>query len=551
MNRRIFALAVSIIAGLMSCKQSSHFDPEDGLNSISGASISQCIKTFSSDEFEGRRPFTQGEKKSLAFLEEQFNVLTLEPGNGDSYLQEVPMVEITPTADTIMNITGIKNSVELTGFEDYVLWTERPDSLVSWKDEELVFAGFGIVAPEYNWDDYKDLDVKGKVVMVLVNDPGFGGGDAKFFKGDTMTYYGRWTYKFEEAARQGAKGCLVIHNTVSAGYGFWVVQNNWNAPHLYLNSRSNPVTVCEAIGWTSMPAAEKLFNAAGLDFNTLQLQARTPGFKGLALDLTLTTNLHVKSVYNTTYNAVAKITGAEKPEEYIIYSAHWDHLGIGTSDDAGDSIYNGAIDNAGGVATVLEIAKAFKSMKNKTRRTIVFLFVTAEEQGLWGSAFYAQNPIYPISKTLANINVDFANVAGKMKDITVIGIGQSTLEDDLKEAAARQGRYLAPDPTPEAGLYFRSDHFNFAKVGIPALFVEGGIDHAEQGKEYGLQQNEDYNNNRYHQPDDEFDADHWDLYGVVEDASLLFQLGKQLSFAVNWPEWKTGSEFKSIRERGE
>ncbi len=551
MNRRIYVVAVSVIAGVMSCKQSGHFDTEDGLNAISGASISQCIETISSDEFEGRRPFTNGEKKSLAFLEEQFKVLALEPGNGESYLQEVPMVEITPTGDSIMTIAGVGNSVQLTGFEDYVLWTERPDSLVSWKDEELVFAGFGIVAPEYNWNDYEDLDVKGKVVLVLVNDPGFGGGDGSFFKGDTMTYYGRWTYKFEEAARQGAKGCLVIHNTVPAGYGFWVVQNNWNAPHLYLDSRGKNKLYCEGIGWTSMPAAERIFEAAGLDINTLQAQARVPGFKGVALELKLTTNLHVKSVYDKTYNAVAKITGAVKPDEYIIYSAHWDHLGIGTPDAAGDSIYNGAIDNAAGVATVLEIAKAFKNMKNRTNRTIVFLFVTAEEQGLWGSAFYAQNPIYPISKTLANINVDFANVAGKMKDITVIGIGQSTLEDDLKEAAARQGRYLAPDPTPVAGLYFRSDHFNFAKVGIPALFVEGGIDHAEKGKEYGLQQSEDYTTNRYHQPGDEFDAENWDFDGVVDDASLLFQLGKRLSFADSWPQWKTGSEFKSIRDKSE
>lgn len=549
MNKGTLTAALMIFASMISCKRSNQFVAEDGLDSISGEDIAQNIQHLSSDEFEGRLPFTEGEKKTLEYLKDQFKKLGLEPGNGDSYLQEVPMVEITAKGDSTMEVSGHGKNLKLSGFEDYVLWTERTDPLLDWKNEDLVYAGFGIVAPEYGWDDYKDLDVKGKIVMVLVNDPGFGGEDAGFFKGDTMTYYGRWTYKYEEAARQGAKGCLVIHSTIPAGYGFQVVQNHWNSPHLYLDTRGKDIPFCEGIGWTSMAATEKIFQAAGLNFEDLKEQSRKPGFKGLPLGLKVSTSLRVKAIYNKTYNALAKITGVEKPDEYIIYSAHWDHLGIGTPNAAGDSIYNGAVDNAGGVSTVLEIAKAFNSMKNKSPRSILFLFVTAEEQGLWGSAYYAQNPVYPVSKTLADINVDFTNVGGKMKDITVIGMGQSSLEDDLKEEAARQGRYLAPEPNPVAGLYFRSDHFNFAKVGIPALIVESGIDHAEKGKEYGLQLSEDYTANRYHQPGDEFDPDHWDMSGVVEDASLLFQLGKHLSFSEQWPQWKPGSEFRSIREK--
>lgn len=548
MKKVYYASVILLAICLLSCEQHAQYEIEDGLNAITGEGIAQHIKVLASDDFQGRRPFTPGEAKTLSYLEDQVKSLGLEPGNGDSYFQEVPMVEINAIANNMMTVTGSNNKLTLTGFDDYVLWTERTDSVINWTDEAVIFAGFGIVAPEYNWNDYEGLDVKGKIVLVLVNDPGFGGMDANFFKGDTMTYYGRWTYKFEEAARQGAKGCLVIHNDVSAGYGFGVVQNNWNSPHLYLDSKGKDKYFCQGVGWTSMPTTEKLFAAAGLDFAAIQLNARKPGFKGMPLNLGISTTVHVRSVYNKTQNVIAKITGAEKPDEYIIYTAHWDHLGIGKPDAKGDSIYNGAVDNAGGSATILEIAKAFMSMKNKTSRTIVFLFVTAEEQGLWGSAYYAQNPIYPINKTLADINVDFTNVVGKMKDITVIGIGQSTLEDDLKEAAARQDRYLSPDPNPVAGLYFRSDHFNFAKVGIPALFIEGGIDHREKGKTYGKQQGEDYIANHYHQASDEYDSQ-WDLSGVEEDAKLLFQVGKRLSFRAEWPAWKERSEFKSIREK--
>ena len=298
-----------------------------------------------------------------------------------------------------------------------------------------------------------------------------------------------------------------------------------------------------------MPATEKLFEAAGLNFNDLQSKARQPGFKGATMGVKVSTSMKVKTSYDNTSNVLAKITGTTRPEEYIVYTAHWDHLGIGKPDASGDSIYNGAVDNSGGVAMLLEIAKAFKGLKNKPERTVVFLAVTAEEQGLWGSAYYAQNPVYPLDKTVANINMDFTNTTGKMKDFTVTGMGQSELEDILREEATRQGRYLARESHPEAGYYFRSDHFNFARVGVPALAVSRGIDHAEKGKEYGIAADDDYRKNRYHQPSDEFDPGTWDVSGIVEDAKLLFQTGKRLAFDDSWPKWKEGSEFKALREK--
>jgi Zn-dependent M28 family amino/carboxypeptidase len=506
------------------------------------------IATLASDEFEGRMPFSEGEKKTLEYLQDEFKVMGIEPGNGSSYLQEVPMVEITATVDPEMIVKKGKQETTIKGREGFVMWTERTDSVIQFKDDEIVFAGFGAIAPEYNWNDYEGLDVKGKIVLVLVNDPGFGGIDTTFFKGSTMTYYGRWTYKFEEAARQGAKACFVIHNEIPAGYAYNVPQNNWNAPHLYLDKGANQDYKCAGIGWIPIQTADKLFQLAGLNFNQEQSAARKPGFKGKSLGLKATVGMTVKSKKDKSYNVIGKITGKAKPGEYVLYSAHWDHIGIGRPDDTGDTINNGAEDNASGIAGMLELARMFKTGEQPDR-TILFLAVTAEEQGLQGSAYYAQDPIYPNDSTVANINIDGLGSYGKMKDIVVIGNGQSQLEDYLSEEAKKAGRYVAREPNPSAGYYFRSDHFNFAKAGIPALFTATGIDHEVKGADYGRQLQDEYLRKHYHQPSDEYDSASWNSEGAISDLTLLYRIGKRLAFGTEWPQWKANSEFKQLRNK--
>jgi Zn-dependent M28 family amino/carboxypeptidase len=481
-------------------------------------------------------------------LQEQFKAIGLEPGNGDSYLQEVPMVNIMAKAAPSMEVKAAKGNFSLKAFADYVIWTDKTDSLITLDNSELVFAGYGVVAPENNWNDYAGLDVKGKVVMVMVNDPGYWAGDTALFKGTRMTYYGRWTYKFEEAARQGAKGCLIIHNTKAASYPFSVQQNNFNTSRLQLDNRGKDNKNCDVIGWIPEPIANKLFLAAGYD-STLLVKANQPGFKAVPLNISVSTSMTVQSSYSKSYNVIAKITGSKHPDELIIYTAHWDHLGIGTPDKTGDSIYNGASDNATGTAGLLEMARAFKNLKTKPERTIIMLAVTAEEQGLQGSAYYAQNPIYPAKKTLANINIDVLNRFGATKDMVVVGEGQSELEDYLKEELERNGGYISFEPHPEAGYYYRSDHFNFAKAGIPALYIEIGTDDKAQGKEFGEKMQKEYNDNRYHQPSDEYDAATWTLEGAINDLKILFNVGKRIASQKEWPKWKEGSEFKARREK--
>lgn len=545
--KKIFLL--SLIGSLIvSCSTEPKYDPQDGLESITEAGFEAHLKTLASDDFMGRMPFTEGEIKTIAYLQDEVKKLGLEPGNGESYLQEVPMVEITTTADSVMKVSGGKKDFTLSGLKDYVLWTPNPEQEeINLKNEELIFAGYGVVAPEKNWNDYAGLDVKGKIVLVMVNDPDFGTSDSTF-KGNTMTYYGRWTYKFEEAARQGAKGCLVVHDDVPAGYGFWVVQNSWNTAKLYLDNRGKDIPVCSAVGWVSQPAAKKLFEAAGIDYAQAVSRSKKQGFSAEPMNLKLSTSMKVNAKYSKSYNVVAKITGSKQPDEYLVYSTHWDHLGIGKADEKGDTIYNGAHDNASGSAGQLEIAKAFTQLKNKPARSVVFLWVTAEEQGLLGSAYYAQNPLYPKEKTVANINIDGLNPYGKNKDIVLVGMGQSDLEDYLNDEAKRVGRYVSPEPNPVAGYYFRSDHFNFAKVGIPALYTSVGIDNVEKGAEYGKQLQDDYVAKHYHKPSDEFTPELWKANGAVDDLKLLFNVGKRISMEQTWPQWKGSSEFKPIRD---
>jgi Zn-dependent M28 family amino/carboxypeptidase len=535
-------LSLALLAGfLIACSDQSK------IYQFQVADLEPNLITLSSDEFMGRMPFTEGEQLTTSFLESKFKEMGLEPGNGDSYFQEVPMVSIITYPEQSMEFKSAKGTVVGEGLKDFVIWTQRTDSLVRIQDAEVVFAGFGIVAPEYGWDDYKNLDVKGKIVVVLINDPGFGSEDSTFFKGNTMTYYGRWTYKYEEAVRQGALGCLIVHNTIPAGYGFNNIQNSWKASKLYLDDRGQDKYKLGFEGWITLPFAKQLFEKMGKNESELLQNARTPNFQGFSTGMSLSTSLAVEPTYNVSKNVIAKITGKTAPEEVIIYSAHWDHIGIGKPDETGDTIYNGALDNASGTAALLALAKAFKT-DEQPDRTVVFLAVTAEEQGLWGSAYYAKQPIYPKEKTVANINMDGVNPYGKMKDVSVIGVGQSEMEDLLDEELKKLGRYAAPEPNPVVGYYFRSDHFNFAKIGIPALYIGTGIDHVEKGKEYGKQLQEEYVAQYYHKPADAYDPKRWNLDGAVDDVQLLYQVGRNLANSTRWPGWKEGSEFKAIRD---
>lgn len=545
-----YALAALTAIFVAACNESeSSFDEQDGVGSFSKDSLAQHIITLASDEFQGRRPFTVGETKTVEYLTNALKSMGVEPGNGNEYFQKVPMVEITPTCSPTMKIESTKGNFTLKNMDDYVIWTENTDSVISLNSDEVIFAGFGVVAPEYNWNDYAGLDVKGKVVLVMVNDPGFSSDDSTMFKGKTMTYYGRWTYKFEEAARQGAKACLIIHNEAAASYGFSVVQNSWGKSQQHLDTRASKEYRCPVEGWITESAAKKLLSNIP-NGETLLAKANEKGFKPTPLNLKVSTSMKVKAVFNESKNVIGKITGTKRPNEYIIYTAHWDHFGIGKPDAKGDSIYNGALDNASGTAAIVEIARAFKTMKSKPERSIVFLFVTGEEQGLLGSAYYAQNPVYPVNETVANLNIDVINNFGTTKDVSIAGgEGQSELEDYLKRELERRGRYIAPEAHPEAGHYFRSDHFSFAKVGIPALTTGSGIDAIPQGKEYGQKQQERYNDSFYHQTTDQYDASTWKLEGGLDDTIILFQIGKKLAFETTWPQWKEGSEFKALRKK--
>ena len=541
------AIFLSTIAlAVTSCHSNSNpSTTPDSLATFNKDSLAAAISILGSDSFQGRRPFTTGETKTIDYLVNSYKTLGLEPGNGNSYTQDVPMVEISPAAPSALRLISKKETKDFQDLNDFVLWTERPDSVNTLEKNDLVFAGFGIVAPEYGWNDYAGIDVKGKTVLVMVNDPGFY--DSTLFKGHTMTYYGRWTYKYEEAARQGAKACLIIHNAAAASYPFQVVQTSNGGVKLHLDTRSNPSYQLTVQGWITGGTAAQLLAAAGKD-STLLNAAKHKGFKATTLNEKVSASVKVKEVYNMSHNVIAKITGSKYPDEYLIYSAHWDHLGVGNPDAKGDSIYNGAADNASGTAALLQIAKAFENQTAKPERTVIFLSVTAEEQGLLGSAWYAQHPVYPLSKTVANLNIDVLNTYGPTKDITYSGKGQSELEDYLSAEAKNNGRYVAPEDHPEAGHYFRSDHFNFARAGVPSLTADGGVDDITRGIPYGKKKHDEYNENRYHQPSDQIDST-WDLTGGLQDVELVYTIGKKLADSRVWPEWKAGSEFKAIRDR--
>ncbi|MBS1743612.1 MAG: M20/M25/M40 family metallo-hydrolase [Bacteroidetes bacterium] len=531
---------------LFSCKSSNN-NNNDGLSSFNSDSIAKHISVVASDEFMGRKPFTEGETKTIHYLQQSFMQMGLEPGNGTSYFQEVPMVNITATADSFATCYTKTDSFSLQSPGDYVAWTDKTNSSQSFNKDELVFAGYGVVAPEYNWNDYAGIDVRGKIVLVLVNDPGFNAGDTGLFKGRAMTWYGRWPYKFAEAARQGAKGCFIIHSDNAAGYPFSVPQAVWNTSRLRLDEKDTTEKLCDMIGWIRKDAVLQIFKNAGKD-TALLAQADKPGFKAAALGVRISTSLQVQTTYNKSHNVIAKITGSKYPDETIFYTAHWDHLGIGKADEKSDSIYNGAVDNGSGIAGLLEIARAFKSLPTTPERTIVFLSVTAEEQGLYGSEYYARHPVYPLEKTVADFNMDMLNWIGETNDIIVNGQGQNNLEDLLEDELKKVKRVMVFDPKPETGSYYRSDHFNFAKAGVPSMDLKCGTDLKNGGKEKGIANTSGYTKNVYHHPSDNYHSS-LPVDGMLADMKLLFAVGKRLAFERSWPQWKTGSEFKLLRDK--
>jgi len=508
------------------------------------ADIKQHIAVLANDSLLGRKPFTKGEDKTIAYIADKFKHLGLEPGNNGSYYQEVPMVEIT-SASQNLQISGAGSAVLKPGV-DFVAATRREVDTVSLKNSPLVFAGFGVVAPEFGWNDYKGLDVKGKTVVVLVNDPGFKAKE-KLFKGDTMSYYGRWTYKYEEAARQGAAGVIIVHQTEPASYGWQVIQNSFSGAKLYLQQADKHMNRCKVEGWMSEAAATKLLATAGIN-GDIREYARKKDFKAVPLNSTVSLNIKNTLKYSKSHNVIGILKGTERPDETILYTAHWDHFGVGKPDAKGDSIYNGAVDNASGVAAILAVAKKFAVQKDKPKRTIVFLAVTAEEQGLLGSEYYATHPIYPLNKTVADLNLDALSAFGETSNFSITGKGQNDLDDYVIALTKPKGWDVVGDETPGSGSYYRSDHFNFAKVGVPALDLHNGSKSIQRGEEFGKQQLKEYNDLRYHQPSDQY-SDAMDTKGMAQTANLMYQLGVKLSNETTFPGWKKGSEFKAIRDK--
>ena len=548
MNKKYFLSVISLVLLALfffgCAKEDQKLKP--ALESITAEELSKDVEILSSDEFEGRAPASKGEEKTINFLKEEFQKVGLKPGNGESFFQELPMVEITTSPVAKLEIKSDKKSMLFAYGDEFVGTTLRVVEKVSLVDSEMVFVGYGIVAPEYNWNDYEGLDVRGKTVVMLVNDPGFATEDPEFFKGRAMTYYGRWTYKYEEAARQGADGVLIIHETEPAAYPWEVVKNGWTGPQFNLTSEDKNLSRCAVEGWVTIETARKLFASAGLNYDEIKPAAAKQDFKPVPLGLKASVTLKNNLRQSKSNNVIALLPGADRADECIIYMAHWDHFGIDPALE-GDQIYNGALDNATGTAALIELAEAFKKLDSPPSRSIIFLAVTAEEQGLLGSAYYANHPVYPPDKTVAAINMDSLNIYGKMKDITIIGYGNSELDGYVEAVAAEQGRRVRPNATPEKGSFYRSDHFPFAKQGIPALYTSSGNDHVEHGEDWTLTKKEKYTAENYHKPSDEFDPN-WDLSGAIEDLRLLFKVGYRLSMEAAFPNWKEGTEFKAKRD---
>ncbi|MBB3911731.1 M28 family peptidase [Sphingomonas desiccabilis] len=516
---------------------------------ISAETLRTVTKTLSSDAFEGRAPGTTGEEKTLSYLVERFQAAGLKPGNKGSWFQVVPLVEITARNVSALTFTGAGQPIALGYGPEMVVATYQVIPRIDLKNSDVVFVGYGINAPEKGWNDYAGVDVKGKTVVILVNDPDYGSaGLTGPFNGKAMTYYGRWTYKYEEAARQGAAAAIIVHDTVPAAYGWNVVQSSWTGPQQVADASNGHRDQSQAIGWMQLDAARRLFAGAGQNLDTLMSAAKRKGFKAVPLkgvQASLSFDNQVRR--HASKNVIGILPGTERADEVVLYTGHWDHLGRCEAAPDGDDICNGAVDNANGVAALVALAEA-NAKAGATPRSQVFLAVTGEESGLLGSAFYGANPVYPLAKTVGGVNIDAMSMAGPARNIVVVGKGKSELDAYLNRALAAQGRVATAEPTPQNGYYYRSDHFSLAKHGVPMLYAEAGEDLVKGGTAAGKAAAEDYTEHRYHGPKDEYDPT-WNWDGVVQDVTLYYQVGRELATTAAWPNWVAGDEFRAIRDR--
>jgi Zn-dependent M28 family amino/carboxypeptidase len=548
------ALLIAAAFNLLSGCSRGPSAPDAGLNSFSADHILGHIRTLSSDEFEGRGPGSKGEQLTIKYLEDQFRSIGAEPGNPDgTYLQNVPLVGITPDTGMKLTLSGHGRTLQPKFQDDFVAWSKRVTES-SAIDADMVFVGYGVQAPEFQWDDFKGVDVKGKVIVVLINDPPVPDPadptklDPKTFGGTAMTYYGRWTYKFEKAAQMGAAGCVIIHQTDRAGYPWEVVRDSWSGTQFDLATPDKNMNRLAVESWITSDFAAKLFRVSGRDLDKLIQAATRRDFKPVPLGMHA--KLTIRNALRTldSHNVIAKIAGSDPAlkNTYVVYTAHWDHFGIGPEVN-GDKIYHGAVDNASGTAALLEMARAYKTLQRPPRRTILFLSVTAEEQGLLGSQYYAEHPLYPLARTAADINMDGMNVHGRTRDIVQIGRGASALDDIIQGVAQEQGRVVKSDPEPEKGFYYRSDHFEFAKKGVPAFDPDEGVDFIGKPEGWGLEARRRYTAENYHKPSDTIKPD-WDLSGAIEDCRLFFLVGFRIANDARMPEWRSGAEFKAARD---
>jgi Zn-dependent M28 family amino/carboxypeptidase len=518
--------------------------------SFSEAAYREHIAVLASDEFEGRAPGTAGEKKTIDYIAKQFAAAGLRGAIDGHFLQPVPVVEITPQADPALQVRAASGQIlALKTPDDVVVWTKRPVPESRIANAEVVFAGYGVVAPEYGWNDYAGLDVRGKLVLALVNDPGYATGDSRLFTGNAMTYYGRWDYKFAEAVRQGAAGLLVVHETKAAGYPWDVPRNGATKPQFDLRI-DDPARHRLAIeGWITEDAAARLLAFAGQDFASLKAAASQRGYRSRALGVAASVGVRNGVNHETTYNVVGILPGVERPREAFVYTAHWDHLGRSSTAQPGeDAIFNGAQDNATGISALIELARAFAHTTPKPERSMLFVAVTAEESGLLGSEHFVAHPPVPVAQMVGGLNMDNLYSVGRTRDVTVIGFGKSDLEEALRRAAATQGRVLVQEPAPEKGFYYRSDHFSFARHGVPMLYTKAGVDSPTRGADWGKRWLDDYTAKRYHKPADEYDLA-WDVSGTLQDLALYYDVGLALANSDRWPNWREGTEFRVIRDR--